>query len=89
VDVAGQSARTSLSEAEARRAHRVLQAIWIIASAQHDDAVAADVKRLGAALKQAIEDCDWKAAHAATDECRRWLATMAGVVTARMTRVFD
>lgn len=79
----------TVSEADAQRAHRVLRAVWMIASARQDDAVAAEVGRLGAALRDAIEARDWRAARAAIDEVRAWMSTMAGVVTARMTRVFE
>lgn len=79
----------SISEPEARRAHKVLQAVWVIVSAQHDDAVAADVARLGEPLRAAIDAGDWAAAAEAVAAVRAWMLTMAGVVTSRMTRVFD
>ena len=79
----------TISEEDARRAHRVLRAVWMIASARHEDAVAADVARLGESLRQAIDAHDWRAARTAVDEVRAWMATMAGVIASRMTRVFD
>jgi hypothetical protein len=79
----------SIPEAEARRAHKVLKAVWMIVSAQHEDAVAADVARLGEPLRAAIEAGDWKAAAEAVDAVHAWMLTMAGVVTSRMTRVFE
>ncbi len=81
--------RVSISEAEAKRAYRVLQAVWIVASAKHKDAIADDVERLGETLKAAIDASDWQAARTATEDCRRWLQTMAGVINSRMTRVFE
>jgi hypothetical protein len=79
----------TISEEDARRAHRVLRAVWMIASARHEDAVAADVARLGESLRRAIDAHDWRAARLAVDEVRAWMATMAGVIASRMTRVFE
>lgn len=76
-------------EREARRAHRVLQAIWIIVSAQSNDAVARDVAELGEKLKTSIDSGDSNATRDAMEECRSWLSTMAGVVTARMQHAFE
>ena len=78
-----------ISEPEARRAHKVLRAVWVIASARHEDAVAGEVARLGEDLRAAIEARDWVAAATAVDAVRTWMTTMAGVVTSRMTRVFE
>jgi hypothetical protein len=79
----------SISEPEARRAHKVLRAVWMIVSARQDDAIADDVARLGEPLRAAIEARDWAAAAEAVDAIRAWMLTMAGVVTSRMTRVFE
>jgi hypothetical protein len=79
----------TISEADARRAHRVLQSVWVIVSARQDDAVAADVARMGDRLRRALDARDWPEAAASVAEVRAWLATMAGVVTARLTHVFD
>lgn len=89
MDAVYPTGRATLSEAEARRAHRVLQAIWVIASARQNDAVAEDVARLGDDLRRAIDASDWRAARDAVEAVRAWLSTMAGVVGSRMTRVFD
>lgn len=78
-----------VTEAQARRAHRVLQAVWVLASAQHNDAVARDVAALGERLKVSIDGADWEGAAAAMREVQAWLATMAGVITSRMQKVFD
>ena len=61
----------------------------MITSAMQTDEVAADVERLGDSLKKAIDGANWQAAKIAVDDCRQWMSTMAGVVTSRMTRVFD
>ena len=79
----------TIPEADARRAHRVLQAVWVIVSAQHNDALARDVAALGEKMRANIDAGDWKAAAATVEECNTWLATMAGVVTARMQQVFS
>jgi len=79
----------TISEANAVRAHKVLRAVWTIVSAQSDDAIAEDVARLGEPLRAAIERRDWAAAAVAVDAVRSWMLTMAGVVTSRMTRVFE
>lgn len=76
-------------ENEARRAHRVLQAIWVIVSAQSNDAVARDVAELGEKLRGSLDSGDFAATREAMEECRAWLSTMAGVVTARMQNVFE
>lgn len=78
-----------LSENEARRAHRCMQAVWLIVSARHDDALAKDVARLGEKLKSAIDHADWQAAHRAREEIRSWLSVSAGVVLARLQHVFE
>jgi hypothetical protein len=74
---------------DARRAQRVLRAVWIIVEARQRDAVAAEVARLGEALGGAIERGDRAAADAAIAAVRAWLATMAGVVTSRLIHAFD
>jgi hypothetical protein len=78
-----------VTEAEARRAHRVLQAIWMIASAQHNDSVARDVAALGEELRSHIDASDWTRAAQSIAKVQSWLATMAGVVTSRMQKVFE
>lgn len=80
---------TAVAPEDARRAHRALQAIWMIVSARTDDALARDVARLGERLRAAIDAGDWDAAGAVIEDTRAWLSTMAGVVTARLTRVFE
>jgi hypothetical protein len=67
----------------------VLQAIWLIASAQHNDAVARDIAELGEELRAHIDAADWAKAAQSIAQVRSWLATMAGVVTSRMQKVFD
>jgi hypothetical protein len=74
---------------DARRAQRVLRAVWVIVEARQRDAVAAEVARLGEALGAALERGDRAAAETALAEVRAWLATMAGVVTARLIHAFD
>jgi N-acyl-D-aspartate/D-glutamate deacylase len=83
------SAPPAITEAAARRAHRVLRAVWMIVSSHHDDALAAEVARMGERLRQSIDDGDLPGAAAAVAEVRAWMATMAGVVTSRMTHAFD
>jgi len=79
----------SLDEASAKRAHRVLQAMWLIASSRHDDAVARDIAELGSRLKSHIEAHQWDQARTTVDEARSWLASMAGVITSRMQNAFE
>jgi hypothetical protein len=67
----------------------VLQAVWVIVSSRHNDAVAADVAAMGERLRAAIDASDWAAAALATDQVRVWLSTMAGVVTSRLTHSFS
>jgi N-acyl-D-aspartate/D-glutamate deacylase len=83
------SAPPTITEAAARRAHRVLRAVWMILSAYHEDALAAEVARMGERLRRSLDDGDLAGAAEAIGEVRAWMATMAGVVTSRMTRVFD
>jgi len=78
----------TISEHDARRAHRVLKAIWVIVAAQHDDALAREVAALGERLRGSIDSGDWSSASAAVDDCNRWLSTMAGVVASRMQQAF-
>jgi len=78
----------TISEHEARRAHRVLKAIWVIVAAHNDDALAREVAALGERLRASIDAGDWASAGAAVDDCNRWLTSMAGVVAARMQQAF-
>ena len=61
----------------------------MIASAQHNDAVARDVAALGEELRAHIDAADWARAAQAIAKVQSWLATMAGVVTSRMQKVFE
>ncbi len=81
--------RTTISEDDARRAHKVLQAVWVIVSSRHNDAVAQDVAAMGGRLRAAIDARDWTAAAVANEQVRTWLTTMAGVVTSRLTHSFS
>jgi hypothetical protein len=78
----------SVDLADAERAQRVLRAVWVIVEAQHRDAVADEVARLGEALGAAITSGDRAGCDRALADVRAWLATMAGVVTSRMVQVF-
>jgi len=72
----------------AKLAHRSLQAVWIIVSAGHEDAVADEVAAMGTKLSDAIERRDQADCKAATEEVRSWLTTSAGVVLGRLEHVF-
>lgn len=74
---------------QARRAHRCLQSVWVIVSAQHDDAVAKDVEAMGRKLSTALDARDLVACRAAAEEVRTWLTTSAGVVVSRLQHVFE
>ena len=69
---------------DARRAQRVLRAVWVIVEARQRDAVADEVARLGERIGAAIERRDPTALLSSLAEVRTWTATMAGVVTSRM-----
>jgi hypothetical protein len=78
-----------VSEEKARKAHRCLQGVWLIVSANHDDALARDVAALGERLKAAIEASDWQGAHDCCEEIRSWLSISAGTVISRLQHVFE
>ena len=73
----------------AKRAHRCLQSVWVIVSASHDDAVAAEVAAMGKRLSTAIESNDLVACARSVEEVRAWLCTSAGVVVSRLQYVFE
>ncbi len=72
----------------AKRAHKSLQSVWVLVSANGPDAVSDDVAKMGKALGDAIAREDIEAARAAMGTVRVWLATSAGVVLARLEHVF-
>ena len=78
-----------LDPAEVDEQLRVLRAIWVLVSARVRDDLGRQVAELGEKLQAARDAEDWQACREVLDDVRQWLATMAGVVTSRMTRVFD
>lgn len=67
---------------------KVLRAMWVLIAARQNDALADQVRDFGDRLKTAKKAGDWTTAREVIAESRRWLATHAGTVTARMTAVF-
>ncbi|MCP4445214.1 MAG: hypothetical protein GY811_07720 [Myxococcales bacterium] len=72
----------------AKTAHRSLQSVWVLVSANHADAVSDDVAAMGKKLGDAIAREDAAACADAMEEVRVWLSTSAGVVLARLEHVF-
>ncbi len=72
----------------AKTAHRSLQSVWVLVTANGQDAVSDDVAAMGKELGDAIAQGDIAGCEKAMANVRIWLTTSAGVVLARLEHVF-
>lgn len=72
----------------AELALEALRACWTIVSAQHRDAVADNIERMGAALSAALEAENWELCEEVIGEARVHLHQFGGVLMARCEHVF-
>jgi len=70
-------------------AHRVLRGVWVIVGARSNDELADDVADMGKRLGAALEREDLQECQLLIAEIRSWMTIFAGVVLARLERVFD